>query len=394
VLEPDKESAEDIAEGPVGEPVGKPAGKPVEEPAEEPVEEPVEEQRFVIAIIGPTATGKSDLAERLAQELDGEIVCADSMQVYKDMDIGTAKVPPAKRSVRYYCVDLVAPGEEFNAFAYQKAARAAFAAIWAQGKQPVLCGGTGLYVRAALEDFLTAHGEGEAEDGLESGSENGMVSPDCLYASAEKPKSIKFRTALSPHETRFELRQRLTAEAQELGPEAFHAKLAALDPESAALIHPRNVRRVIRAFEWLEQGSSYAEQSSEFATSADIYPTIYLGLTLPRELLYERINARVVRMMEQGLLGEVQSLVDEGYGPSLTARQAIGYKELLDALSKGGSAEDLAVAVEQIQQATRRYAKRQLTWFRRNERIHWLDAQLPLDALVKEVFAVFKGSTD
>jgi len=182
-----------------------------------------------------------------------------------------------------------------------------------------------------------------------------------------------------------ELRQRLTVEAQELGPEAFHAKLSAIDPESAALIHPNNVRRVIRAFEWLEQGSSYAEQASEFATSNELYPVVYLGLTLPREQLYERINARVNRMIEKGLLEEVQSLLNKGYGQALSAQQAIGYKELLGVLS---GEKTLEAAVEQIQQATRHYAKRQVSWFKRNERIHWLDARQPFDELLDEALAL------
>jgi len=304
-----------------------------------------------LAIVGPTATGKSELAERLAQELDGEIVSADSMQVYQGMDIGTAKVPLSQRSTRYHCVDLVAPDEEFNAFLYQRVARAAFNDIWARNKLPIICGGTGLYIRAALEDFI----EGEKSTTTEDG------------------------------EVRSELRKRLTAEAQKLGPEAFHAKLSTIDPESAALIHPNNVRRVIRAFEWLEQGSSYVRQSSEFATNTEIYPVIYLGLTLPREPLYERINARVNRMVEQGLLEEVQSLLDKGYGQALSALQAIGYKELLGVLS---GEKTLETAVEQIQQATRRYAKRQLSWFKRNKRIHWLDARQSYDELLEEALSL------
>ena len=171
----------------------------------------------------------------------------------------------------------------------------------------------------------------------------------------------------------------------ELGPEAFHAKLAGVDPESAALIHPNNVRRVIRAFEWLEQRSSYREQAQGFATNIELYPTTYLGLTLPREQLYERINARVIQMVERGLLAEVQSLLAQGYGRALTAQQAIGYKELLTVLSGN---ETLEAAVEEIQQATRRYAKRQLSWFKRNERINWLDAQRPLDELLEEALSL------
>ncbi len=299
----------------------------------------------VIALVGPTATGKSALAEALAAQLDGEIISADSMQVYKGMDIGTAKLPLSQRSVCYHCIDLVEPGKEFNASLYQQAARAAIDDILARGKQPILCGGTGLYVRAALDDFSL----GEDAPGADA--------------------------------IRLERRQRLEVEARELGADAFHAKLAALDPRSAELIHPNNIRRVVRAFEWLEEGSSYAEQAASFDTYKEVYPTIYLGLDMSREYLYPRINARVEQMIEQGLPDEVRRLVAAGYEQALTAQQAIGYKELLPVLR---GEQPLATAIAEIQQATRHYAKRQKTWFRRDKRIHWLDARLPLDELVGE----------
>jgi len=291
--------------------------------------------------VGPTATGKTSLAERLAQKLDGEIISADSMQVYKGMDIGTAKLPLGLRTVAYHCVDLVNPDKEFSAYAYQKAARAAMDDILARGKQPIVCGGTGLYVRAALENHFF-----EDED-----------------------------------ESLHELRQRLETEALTLGAEAFHAKLAELDPQSAALIHPNNVRRVIRAFEWLEQGSSYVEQAQGFERSKEAYPTCYIGLIMPREELYARINRRVEQMMEQGLLEEVQGLLAKGYEQAFTARQAIGYKELKCYLDGELSLE---AAVASIQQATRRYAKRQLCWFKRYQQIVWLDARLALDELTEQ----------
>jgi tRNA dimethylallyltransferase len=280
------------------------------------------------------------------------------MQVYKGMDIGTAKVPLAQRRVAYHCIDLVAPGEEFNAFQYQKAARLALEDMYARGRQPILCGGTGLYIRAALEDFI---GEGES----------------------------------SPTSPRAERRQRLNALADALGPEAFHARLAAADPESAALIHPHNTRRVIRAFEWLEEGSSYAQQAAGFATHTMVYPAVYLGLDMPREQLYARIDARVREMMARGLLDEVRSLVREGYGQALTAQQALGYKELMAVVSDDADGEDasLEVARAQIQQATRHYAKRQLSWFKRDERIHWLDALLPLEELTAAALNVIADST-
>ena len=351
---------------------------------------------LIVAIVGPTATGKSSLAESLAQKLDGEIVSADSMQVYQGMDIGTAKMPIGRRGVRYHCINLVSPDEEFNAFLYQRAARAAFEDIWSRGKQVILCGGTGLYVRTALEAFV-CHGDdprGQVPRVIPNDPRDlsprvvGTTAPGRPVPSEPALEAFVGTTAPGrpvPSESAIprasELRQRLTKEAEDLGPEAFHAKLAAIDPQSAALIHPNNVRRVIRAFEWLEQGSSYMEQAAGFASNTEVYPVVYLGLTLPREKLYKLINERVRQMIEQGLLQEVQGLLDKGYGQALTSQQAIGYKELVGVLS---GAVSLDIAVEQIQQATRRYAKRQLSWFKRNERIHWLDAQKPLDELTEE----------
>ena len=311
----------------------------------------VSSRNLVIAIVGPTASGKSALAEALSSQLDGEIVSADSMQVYKGMDIGTAKTPPEKRGVAYHCIDLVTPDQAFSAATYQNAARAAFEDIWRREKQPILCGGTGLYVRAAVDDFAL----GERED-----------------------------TPLV-HRERSERRERLAHEAEELGPQAFHAKLTAVDPESAQLIHPHNVRRVVRAFEWLEEGSSYAEQVSGFDTYKEVFPTVHLGLDMPREQLYSRIDRRVEEMIEQGLLGEVQGLLEQGYEQALTAQQAIGYKELLGVLRQE---ESLEAAVAQIQQASRHYAKRQLSWFRRDKRLTWLDARKPLNELTSEARAL------
>lgn len=313
--------------------------------------EPAPSPLPVIAIVGSTATGKSSLAEALAGQLNGEIVSADSMQVYKGMNIGTAKVPPSKRSTVYHCLDLVVPGQEFSAREYQLAARGALEDIRSRGKQPIVCGGTGLYVRAALDDFAL----GEPEE------------------TAEEMRA------------RINRRERLDAEAERLGPEVFHAKLAALDPESALLIHPHNVRRVVRAFEWLEEGSSYAEQAAGFNDYHSVYPTVFVGLDMPRETLYARINERVERMMEQGLLDEVRVLRDAGLTAAGTAGQAIGYKELLEVLV---GTENINNAISRIKQATRRYAKRQQTWFKRDRRIHWLDALMPLEKQVHQALHI------
>jgi tRNA dimethylallyltransferase len=297
----------------------------------------VPEPPALLAVVGATGTGKSALADALACELDGEVVSADSMQVYRGMDVGTAKMPPSRRSVPYHCVDMVEPDESFTAALYQRAARAAIAAIRARGRRPVFCGGTGLYLRAALDDF--------AFDGC-------FDEPSLADAAAN-------------------LRQRLEARAMALGPDDFHAELAARDPESAALIHPHNVRRVVRAFELLGRGSSYAEQSAGFSTYRACYPGRYLGIAVEPQLLYQVIERRVDAMMADGLLEEVRGLLERGLLTSPTAGQAIGYRELAAHLLGRVPLEE---AIGQVKQATRRYAKRQRTWFTRDARVCWIEA--------------------
>jgi len=284
----------------------------------------------VIAIVGPTAVGKTAVADALAQRLGGEVVTADSMQVYRGMDIGTAKPSLAERSVTHHCLDLVDPGEPFSAALFQAHARSVIDTLLADGRTPVVCGGTGLYVRAALDEMEFP--AGEQEDNA--------------------------------------VRARYERYALEHGSDALHALLAEKDPESAELIHPNNTRRVVRALEMLEEGTSYAEQSAGFSARRSAYPTRYVGLTMEREALYERIDARVDAMVAAGLLGEVERLLEAGFRDALTAMQAIGYKELVPVIE--GSAE-LDEAVESIKRSSRRYAKRQLTWFRADPRIVWVD---------------------
>jgi tRNA dimethylallyltransferase len=284
----------------------------------------------VIAVVGPTAIGKSAVAEALALALDGEVVSADSMQIYRGMDIGTAKEPIARRSVPYHCVDLVEPGAAYSAALFQHDARAAIDDIASRGRTPVLAGGTGLYVRAALDDLEFPEGD--------------STSPE---------------------------REAVEADLERLGPAGLHALLAERDPASAALIHPNNVRRVVRALEMLATGDvSYAAQAAGLARRRSFYPATMIGLTMERSALYDRIDARVDAMVAAGLEEEVRGLFDGGYRDAMTAAQAIGYKEIVPVIEHGG---DLAEAVEAIKQATRRYAKRQFTWFRADPRVHWLD---------------------
>jgi tRNA dimethylallyltransferase len=297
----------------------------------------------VLAIVGPTGTGKSALADALAAHLGAEVINADSMQVYRGMDIGTAKLPANERSVPYHCIDLVDPGQPFTAALYQRAARAALDALLARGTMPLLCGGSGLYLRAALDDF-------RFDEGWDGTGEN-----------AEGDDGASGATSL---------RAQLMEQANRLGPEAFYALLVERDPASAALIHPHNLRRIVRAFELLAQKTSYARQQAGFASFTSVYASRFIGLTVEPAVLYEGIERRVDDMMQRGLLEEVRGLLERGFREAATAQQAIGYKELVPVLEGTSSLED---AIAEIKQATRRYAKRQRTWFKRDARIEWLD---------------------
>lgn len=266
----------------------------------------------------------------MAFRLDGEIVSADSMQVYCGMDIGTAKTPSGQRRVRYHCIDLVEPDEPYSAAVYQRDARSAIDDIAGRGRLPVVVGGTGLYLRAALDEFEFPPGEIDGE-----------------------------------------LRVRLESRAEHEGGEALHAELATADPQAAARIHPNNVRRTIRALEMLALGHSYSRQAEGFGLRTNHYEgTLYVGLNTEREELYRRVDSRVDQMVRDGLLEEVRHLLDRGYGRAITAMQAIGYKELLPVLTAGAPLGD---AIASIKQSSRRYAKRQLTWLRADKRVRWLD---------------------
>lgn len=289
----------------------------------------------VIAVVGPTASGKSAVADLVAEALGSEVVSADAMQVYRGMDIGTAKTPVSERRVPLLLVDVADPTEPYSAALFQLDSRREIDRLRAEGRVPVLCGGTGLYVRAALDEMEFPRGE---VDGA--------------------------------------ARQRYQDLAGKLGPEGVHALLAERDPESAALIHPHNVRRVVRALEMLDEGVSYARQSAGFSKPREHYPSLQFALTMDRARLYARIDARVDAMMRAGLLDEVRGLMDAGAADALTSRQAIGYKELIDALEGRCT---IGEAVDLIKLRSRRYAKRQLSWFRRDPRITWLDMDV-LDA--------------
>ncbi|MEG0071642.1 MAG: tRNA (adenosine(37)-N6)-dimethylallyltransferase MiaA [Raoultibacter sp.] len=292
---------------------------------------PLALQQPVICIVGPTATGKTLLAQNLAQRIDGEVISADSMQIYRGMDIGTGKIPLDQRTVPYHGLDICDPGAAYSAALFQDLARRCFIDIDARGKRSIVCGGTGLYVRAAIDAYEFPQGD-----------------------QIENPVRTTYARI-----------------AQEQGNLALWQMLKAQDPASAALIHPNNTRRVIRAFELIAEGKCYAQVHAGLSEMKQVVPAVFIGLSCNTALLNQRIDARVDTMIEEGLVDEVKGLLDQGFRAGITAPQAIGYKEIVAALEGELSLDE---AIERIKIATHRYGKRQRTWFRKDNRITWLCA--------------------
>lgn len=283
-----------------------------------------------IGIVGPTAVGKTELSLVLAEKLNGEIISADSMQVYKHMDIGTAKLPMnERRGIPHYMIDVVEPMATYSVHEYAVAARNHLRSIFARGKVPIVVGGTGLYFRALTENF----------DFTETNRND-------------------------------ELRQELEDLANVQGAPALHQKLAERDPVAANRIHPNDKKRIIRALEIVLQSGRSVQDN--YQTQERPFVPILMGLNDERERLYRRIDARVDHMLELGLLDEVRDLMEMGCNESHTAMQAIGYKELLDYFYERITLTD---AVATIKTASKRYAKRQLSWFRADKRIWWYHLQ-------------------
>jgi tRNA dimethylallyltransferase len=282
----------------------------------------------VLVIAGPTAVGKTALSIKLAKQFNGEIISGDSMQVYRGMDIGTAKVTPEEQEgIPHHLIDIIDPDTSFSVQEYQKLARQKIDEVHERGRLPMLVGGTGLYIEAVMYD----------------------------YDMPQVPENQA-------------LRQELGRLAAEQGGEVLHARLQEIDPETAKKLHPNDIRRMIRALEVYDVTGIPFSQLKGRGTSP--YDACWIGLTMPRELLYERINKRVDLMLEQGLVEEVKRLKEKGYGLGLTSMQAIGYKEIMAYLSGQLTLEE---AVHLIKQGSRKYAKRQLSWFRRYGEMHWFD---------------------
>ncbi|MCS6777655.1 MAG: tRNA (adenosine(37)-N6)-dimethylallyltransferase MiaA, partial [Chthonomonadaceae bacterium] len=299
----------------------------------------------------PTATGKTATAIALASSLNGEIVNADSMQVYRGMDIGTAKpTPDEQRAVPFHLLDVVSPDYPFSVAEWKVRAEHAIADIAARGRRPIICGGTGMYIRALLYD----------------------------WSLAETPADAT-------------VRRQLEMQARQEGTRLLYARLQEVDPVTAQRLHPNDAVRIIRALEvFMVTGkplSFYRERDTRTWPSRQ---AVHIGLTMPRALLYRRIEERADRMIQSGWVAEVQHLLDQGYTPDLAPMQSLGYKEIVQHLQ---GAMDLDTAIACIKQNTRRFAKRQMTWFRADPHITWFDVtDLAPQSIVERLCAFIHSS--
>lgn len=285
----------------------------------------------LVILTGPTAVGKTELSIALAKEINGEIISADSMQIYKYMDIGSAKITPEEmQGIRHYLVDELMPDEEFHIYRFQQMAKEALNTIYSKGKIPIIVGGTGFYIQSLVYDI----------------------------SFCEQEQDIA-------------LRDKLQEFADIYGAHALHEKLKDIDPVSYETIHENNVKRTIRAIEFYEQTktpiSAHNEQERQKTSP---YNFAYFVLTDDRQVMYERIEQRVDKMVEQGLIEEVRTLKNMGYHRDMVSMQGLGYKEILDYLDGKLTQEE---AIAKIKLETRHFAKRQLTWFRREQEVIWID---------------------
>lgn len=287
----------------------------------------------MIILTGPTAVGKTDLSIQLAKAMNGEIISADSMQVYRHMDIGSAKVTPEEMDgVPHHLIDVLEPEEEFNVVVFQKLAKEALTGIYERGHIPIIVGGTGFYIQALLYDIDFTENDGDTA-----------------------------------------IRRELEKLAQTQGAGCLHQMLQEIDPESAAAIHQNNVKRVIRAIEFYRQtGKKISLHNEQEREKQSPYQFLYYVLDTDRKTLYERIDRRVDLMMEHGLVDEVKHLADMGCTRDMVSMQGLGYKEILDYLS---GEIPLEKAVYILKRDTRHFAKRQITWFKRERDVRWLELE-------------------
>lgn len=309
----------------------------------------------LLILTGPTAVGKTRLSIELAKKLQGSIISADSMQVYKYMDIGSAKILPEEmEGIPHYLIDELDPKEEFHVARFQEMAKEAMEEIYKEGRLPILVGGTGFYIQALLRDV------------------------DFSSDSGQSP-----------------IRRELEEKARSEGPMVLHKMLEDVDPSSAEAIHPNNVKRVIRAIEYYhETGTPISSHNAREMEKKSPYCFSYFVLNDERSRLYERIDQRVDLMMEQGLLDEVRSLKERGCSQQMVSMKGLGYKELLSYLDGDYSLEE---AVEIIKRDTRHFAKRQITWFKREKEVIWLNKAefgYDEDAILEEILSIWKKQMD
>jgi len=308
----------------------------------------------LIILTGPTAVGKTDLSIKLAKAVNGEIISADSMQVYKHMNIGTAKIMPSEMGgIKHYLIDEFNPQDDFNVVKFKEYAEKYMAEIYAKNKVPIIAGGTGFYIQAVLYGINFEENEEDTSHGVS-------------------------------------YRKGLETLALEKGSLYLHSMLQETDPESAQSIHPNNVKRVIRALEYYKQtGNKISEHNEEQRQKESPYHFCYFVLNNKRDVLYERINKRVDVMMEHGLLEEVKHLLDIGCTKDMVSMQGLGYKEIIEYLEGKCTLEE---AVYILKRDTRHFAKRQLTWFKREKDVIWVNKDQyndqedkVLEAMIKEI---------
>ncbi|MGN5884110.1 tRNA (adenosine(37)-N6)-dimethylallyltransferase MiaA [Staphylococcus simulans] len=305
---------------------------------------------LLVVIVGPTAVGKTELSIELAKAIDGEIISGDSMQVYKGMDIGTAKATADEmQNIPHYLIDILNPDQSFSAYDFKVRAEAQIKKIISKGKIPIIAGGTGLYIQSLIYDFPFDKEE---------------ISPE----KAE------------------EVRQKMT-ELETLSNEQLHNYLASFDAASSEDIHPNNRKRVLRAVEYYLKTKKKLSNRKKVQQYTENYDTLLIGVETSRKTMYQRINNRVDVMMNAGLLEEVQQLLEQGYS-NCQSMQAIGYKELIPAIN-----QDITIdqAVDKLKQHSRNYAKRQMTWFKNKMNVQWFDREKePLPVILESISAQIK----
>lgn len=311
----------------------------------------------LIIINGPTAVGKTKVSVELAKRINGEIISADSMQVFRGMDIGTAKIKPEEmQGIKHHMIDIIEPDEEFSVIRFKELAAEYIKDIASRGKIPIIAGGTGYYIQAVLYDI-----EFKEYDDASQG----------------------------------DLRKRLEAELADKGALYMHEYLRSFDPESAQIIHMNNTKKLLHAIEFYElTGMTISRHNAEQAAKDSPYDFMYFVITDDRDEIYHRINIRVEEMIEEGLVEEVRELLNSGYSPDLQSMQGIGYKETVDYLEGRVTLEE---AVNNIKLETRHYAKKQLTWFKREKKVEFIDRRdyanhlLLADELERRFYEHYKG---